>query len=357
MPHAPGSGPALPDGVAGAPGRRPGDGTLSCMPSRPALEAPRMTVHRPTRLLLAAALLGACSLAAIPGSAGAASPTACRVRNVDTGITKRSLSAAVSAASEGHRLQVKGTCHGITEIDRDLTIIGVKTPASGVPRLDGDDLGSVVEILSGTSVTIRGLSIVDGTAEAGGGIYNGGTLTLRKVRIADNRTITDGDGAGIYNAATLQLFDSVVTGNRSPGASSTGGGIYNAGAATLWGTTVVRQNRAGFGGGLYNAGAASLHDSSALAENTAGQKGGGAFNSSAMTLFETTAVTDNHSGGDGGGIYTTSAFTLQDASTVRRNTSGIAITGIGGIYSTSSLGATCTPPRVQKNTPVNCSDN
>lgn len=315
-----------------------------------------MTARRSIRLLLAAALLGACTATALPGAVGAASPTACRVRNVDTGVTKGSLQAAVTAASEGHRLQVKGTCRGITEIDRDLTITGVKTKTSGVPTLDGNDLGSVV-VVGAVGVTIRGLSIVDGTAEAGGGIYNAGTLVLRKVRIADHRTTSDGAGAGIYNAGTLNVFDSVLTGNRAPGSNSAGGGIYNANTLVLRGTTVIRNGRAAFGGGLYNSGAATLHDTSSLVGNNAGQQGGGAFNAAAMTLFEASAITDNHSVNDGGGVYSTSAFSMFDTSTVRRNSSGIAVTGVGGVYSTGSLGALCTPARVKKNTPVNCSTN
>jgi hypothetical protein len=313
-----------------------------------------VALDRPCRLALVTGLMVA-ALAALSPAAGAASPTACRVRNVETGAVKSSLAAAVVAATAGQRLRVKGTCHGVTQIDRDLVITGVRTKASGVPTLDGDDLDSVVQVFPSTVVTIRDLRIVDGTAASGGGIINSGSLTLRSVRIAGNRTTTDGTGAGIHNAGALLLIDTTLVDNRAPGPSSTGGGVHNAGAATFRGTSLVRGNRAALGGGLHNTAAATLFDSSTITANIAWQQGGGVYNTSAFSAFDTSAITENRAGGDGGGLYNTGAFSLLGGSVLRRNTSSTPVVGIGGIFSTGDVSAVCVPPRVRNNTPVNCS--
>ena len=66
-------------------------------------------------------------------------------------------------------------------------------------------------------------------------------------------------GGGLFNAGTATLRDSVLSGNS---AGSGGGGIFNDASGTLkLRDSVVWHNLAPLGGDLYNAGLVSLFDS------------------------------------------------------------------------------------------------
>jgi hypothetical protein len=134
----------------------------------------------------------------------------------------------------------------------------------------------------------------------------------------------DGVGGGIYNAggATLTLTDTVVSTNRTGSrlgadGSIAGGGIYNEGTMTLT-RTVVSSNQTGegndgpggYGGGIANIGTATLIDST-VADNATGGggyggAGGGLFNYGTLTLIRCTVSGNTAGGGDaygnGGGI-------------------------------------------------------
>ena len=115
-----------------------------------------------TRLRRSAALLvSAVVLAVAATSTSGASPSAdaCRVRNLDTGATARSLQEAVTLAHTGHRLTVRGICRGVSTIGKHLSISGIRTGASGPPTLDGDGQGSVVTVKRGVRVAIEDLRI------------------------------------------------------------------------------------------------------------------------------------------------------------------------------------------------------
>lgn len=92
------------------------------------------TIRRGVALLAALALVVA--LPALPASA--TSPTACRVKNLDTGITKWTLQKAVRAASPDDRLTVRGTCFGVTTIGTSLRVTGIRTRTSGNERFQLD---------------------------------------------------------------------------------------------------------------------------------------------------------------------------------------------------------------------------
>jgi peptidoglycan/xylan/chitin deacetylase (PgdA/CDA1 family) len=172
-------------------------------------------------------------------------PTACRVHNVDSGITEPSLKRAVRAASAGDRLTVRGTCVGTTRIGRDLTISGVRIEASGPPTLDGIGTGPVLTVKPGSTVTIDQLTIQGGAR----GIHNHGDLTLHDVIVRGN---TAAVGAGIYNAAGSTLTLNGTTSIRDNAATALGGGVINAGLVVMNDSSAITRNAApGVGGGIY----------------------------------------------------------------------------------------------------------
>jgi hypothetical protein len=112
-------------------------------------------------------------------------------------------------------------------------------------------------------------------ASAGGGLVNGGALTLTDDAITHNSTA--GSGGGVYNPGSVILIDSTL----SAISAGDGGGLYNLGSMVVTDKT-LSGNSAGFGGGggLFNggfAGQATITDST-ISGNFATRAGGIEFN-------------------------------------------------------------------------------
>jgi cysteine-rich repeat protein len=94
-------------------------------------------------------------------------------------------------------------------VSRDVTIAGV---GAEPVVLDGGAGGSVVTIREGVTATLRGFTIRNGRAPAGGGILNRGDLTLDAMTIRENVAVAEQPaGGGISNAGTLTLRGTIVT--------------------------------------------------------------------------------------------------------------------------------------------------
>jgi predicted outer membrane repeat protein len=279
-----------------------------------------MSTRSGRRLRAAIATIGGLALAATllaAAPAAAASPTACRVKNLDTGVTKASLQKAHDAAKAGHRLTVRGTCAGITTLRKSLTITGIQTATSGTPILDAKRKGTVVRTTYSQSVdrkiTLRNLTIRRGAAPqgSGGGIANGmaaGTLVLRNVIVRGNTAFS-------------------------------GGGVWTYGDLILGGSTSIRGNTATGGGGgvVVSLGRVTLNGNSTIRGNTAVQDGGGGVwmgQGRTLTLNGSSSIRDN-SATIGGGIYSDGTVTMQRSSSVRGNTASRFAGGVlNGWYGT-----------------------
>jgi len=184
-----------------------------------------------------------------------------------------------------------------------LTIQG-KGMASTI--IDGNRLGSVIQILSGR-VTIAGVTFEDGRAvDGGGGISNvGGNVTLFSVRVVNNLSIglsgsnalsrdapgapgysglnaQNAEGGGILNeAGSLSIFNSVIESNQAiagnGGNGGAGGGVVGAAGAPDTSGAIFSAQRAwggsggaggpgglGAGGGIDNADDAAFFSTAAL---------------------------------------------------------------------------------------------
>jgi hypothetical protein len=137
----------------------------------------------------------------------------------------------------------------------NLTIgISLNVIGSGASTtiVDGGAANSVVRILPTTTVVLSGLTIRNGQAVHGGGVYNSGDLTITSTTISRNSasgTPTFGaQGGGIYNGGTLTISNSTVSGNVArPGrmcnlfnrcSGGSGGDIYNVATLTINKSTV-----------------------------------------------------------------------------------------------------------------------
>ncbi len=242
-------------------------------------------------------------------------------------------------------------------------------------------------IWPGAKVIFENLTLTGGSkpypdGSGGGGILNDGTLILENCNVSGN-SILVGCGGGIYNTGKLTLTRCIISENSTgDGPGNDGGGIYNSdtGALELDAWTISNNTcdngnafgivlipKGGSGGGLYNAGAATLNNC-AVSGNICGTgavfdtggSGGGIFNSGELTM-KNCSIDGNLAGaggyntgdgGNGGGIYSTGAFTSSNC-TISSNSAGlggsVASNGDtggtggsgGGIYSVGSFSLAC----------------
>jgi hypothetical protein len=216
-------------------------------------------------------------------------------------------------------------------IGRNITIEG---PGAGELAVSGN--GAVEVFAVGADfTTISGLTIENGLATDGGGIQNGGTLTVVDCIVANNEATSD--GGGIYNRGTLSF-----SGTLSDNSAADGGGIYNDSFAgesvnnltitgTLSGNTATDD-----GGGLFNfTGTASLNDAT-VSDNSvtsASGAGGGVFNIDTVDIGASTLSAN--SSDTGGGIYNGRVLDLSTDTL-----SGNSAVGHGGALSNDSVGTT-----------------
>lgn len=165
----------------------------------------------------------------------------------------------------------------------------IKGPGAGQVAVSGNNVSTVFVVDANVNAAIYGLTISGGhTSFAGGGIDNGGTLTLQ------NDIIT-GNSAGVF-----------------------GGGIYNdyGGVLAITGSTLSHNsagsgsgtNGSGYGGGFLNFGSVTV-TASTLSNNSAGTDGGGFCNggpgnngADSVTVTDST-FSSNFTGNNGGGFY------------------------------------------------------
>jgi uncharacterized repeat protein (TIGR01451 family) len=202
-------------------------------------------------------------------------------------------------------------------INKNLTIQGPGASLLTVQRSTAVSTPDfrIFDITSGT-VAISGLTVSNGNvANEGGGIFNGGTLTLTNVTVSGNQITATGapfHGGGVASTGTLTLTNSIVSGNSAaaPGAFlSNGGGVADLGGTLTVSSTTVSGNSASRAGGLYTSGGTLNLINSSISGNSATAAGGGIFNDTSGTTNSTNCTitnnrsdSDNSGGEQGGGI-------------------------------------------------------
>lgn len=191
----------------------------------------------------------------------------------------------------------------------------------------------VLEVSNTGNLTINDLTIRHGnTIGDGGGIQNGGTLTVNDSQVTANQATTgSGRGAGISNTGTLIINDSTISNNTAT--FYEGGGIYNTGSATITDSIVSGNTSLGFGGGVSNWGTL-IATATTFSNNGASISGGAINNTNNITISKSVFKGNFSTSGDGGGIANFDGTTTISNSTMTENS---AATG-GAIYSTQSAG-------------------
>lgn len=246
-----------------------------------------------------------------------------------------SLRQAIADASNGDTINFDSSLDGQTialtsgqlVITKTLTISG---PGANLLAISGKNSSRVFYITS--IVTISGVTIKEGSAFPGGGIYNSGTLTLINSTVFSNAVNIPSVGGGIYNSGTANLINSTVFSNTA----TTGGGIHNSGFSNSGTLNMINSrvlsNAARSGGGIENVSGTVNLSNSTISGNTS-NSGGGIFSSSGIVNLTNSTVSDNTAADNdnGGGIYNNFGTVNLINSTVSGNSAngggGIAIQG------------------------------
>ena len=164
---------------------------------------------------------------------------------------------------------------GDLDVSDDLVLAG---RAALDTIVDAGGIDRVIELSAGTSLEVRDVTLRHGTAQGpGGGIENGGDLTLLRMVLSGNRSV-GADGGGVFSdasGASLTIRESTVSHNSADGGD--GGGIATGEAAALANVTIASNAATGKGGGIYVfANSTTRIDNATIAGNAA-QEGGGLF--------------------------------------------------------------------------------
>jgi hypothetical protein len=231
---------------------------------------------------------------------------------------------AISLATSGDAITIAASIY--TEninIPFSLTIVG---SGDATTIFDGGGVNTVVTISNtGAHVSLSKVTIRNGSAGAGGGINNSGTLTVSNSTLSENTVY--GFGGGIWNGGTLTINNSTLSGNGvvfffGP----RGGGIWNGGTLTINNSTLSGNSECcgsgGRGGGISNLGV-MLMSNSTLSGNraTRGGHGGGISNGGTATL-QNSIVANSPSGGNCDGTITSNGHNLSSDSTCSFNNTG-----------------------------------
>lgn len=188
------------------------------------------------------------------------------------------------------------------------------------------------------SATIESDTVIQNNT--GGGVSNGGTLTLT------DGTITSNGAEGVYNAGTFTMNGGTITQNT--GANGTAGGVRNTGTFTMSGGSITENNGKAGAGGIRNTGTFEMTGGT-ISKNSGIY--GGVFSRGSVTMSGGT-VTGNSATSGGGGVYVyEGTFSVSGSPSVTDNTlngktnnvqlnSGIVITLTGELTSSADIAVT-----------------
>lgn len=221
---------------------------------------------------------------------------------------------------------------GPLTLGKNVTIDGSVAPGL---TISGNNSDRVVVVNSGTTATIRGLTLINGYGfELAGGILNNGTLTLQRVVVENNRVTTGGidfwkGGGGIYNGdgSKLTLVESTVRNNSVTGGA--GGGVYGFfnTTVTIDRSTINGNTANDVGGGIRSLGNFTIRNSTISSNTSTGWMGGAFFHTDGvMNIINSTiannSAPDGTTGGGFVGTFTAANATLTLANSILTGNSG-----------------------------------
>ena len=190
--------------------------------------------------------------------------------------------------------------------------------------IDGQSLSDVrvLEVRPDTQVLINSLTVTGGnvagsTVGTGGGILNGGSLSLNNVQVISNQA---DQGGGLFTGPAGSIVASSIV--ISANTALAGGGVLVSGSTIELYTSTVQDNEAVQGGGIFNFDGSVIVDRSTMNNNRATSAGGAIDNDDGGVIVINSTVSGNEavSGGalrsiNGGSLFLNSTVTANSATT------------------------------------------
>jgi hypothetical protein len=241
-----------------------------------------------------------------------------------------------TANSDNDNDTITFTCNGAIPLTSTLTIAGSMTlDGSGQTiSFDGQHLRRVLFVNGGVTLTLKALTIANGSVsgDAGGGIFNNGTLSISTSTVSGN--FASGGGGGLENHGMVSISTSTVSGNSAGccGGGAGGGGMENAGTASISNSTFSGNSVNYGGGGMVNAGTLSI-STSTVSGNSASRFGGGLWipgcppPSNCGTVSISGSIVANNGGGNCFGGVSDQGYNLESGT-------DCGFTGTGSLQNT-----------------------
>ncbi|HSH05242.1 MAG TPA: Ig-like domain-containing protein [Anaerolineae bacterium] len=249
---------------------------------------------------------------------------------------------AATAATTGDTLQIAGYCAGVetnggtdqtVRISKDLTLEGgydgtnwaMSNPVLYTTTLDAGGNGRVVYIDAGNQVTITNITLLDGSSNGGSGgvILNLGTLEIIATSIISGYA---NNGGGIYNGGILTVTNSIITANTTTNNGPAGAGIRNNGTSLYVYDSHISDNNANMGGGIY-ADSPTIIVSSTIRDNYAANTASGLLNYSNMTVIDSWISHNWANNNGGGGILNYASITVTNSHLASNRGAGLMSQG------------------------------
>jgi len=228
--------------------------------------------------------------------------------------------------------------------DLDVTdsLLRIRGAGAGQTIVDAVGLDRVFHVLSGASLDIAGVTLLNGDvgdAQDGGAIDNAGNLTISDSEVRDN-SARSGGAIFMRTGSTVSIVDSIIEDNAAVSNNGVGGAIaafIGTGFVIDVSDSIFRDNIASRGGGaIFTRGTTTITDSlferNQSQSNTGGTTQGGAIftdDNSTLTITRSTftqneAISDGaNSRAEGGAVFADSGSDVQIvSSTFDRNQAG-----------------------------------
>jgi predicted outer membrane repeat protein len=167
--------------------------------------------------------------------------------------------------------------------------------------LDAENLSQVITLNEVENTRISNLSVTNGMADRGGGIYcNDSSFNIENVMVNNNQARLS--GGGIYCEGSNLFIDNVtITDNQ---AGSRAGICIDASSGNISNSTITYNDALNSYGGIWCSESDLEISSVTISHNTAGHSGGGISceNNEYLSISDA-QITDNSAGRQGGGIY------------------------------------------------------
>jgi len=222
-----------------------------------------------------AIVLTLASCALLTGAAHAAPFTVSSLNDAGGGSLRQAITDANAAASaDTITFSVSGIIFLSSTLPTLTDAAGLTIDGTGqTVTISGSNAVRVMLVAANASLTVKNLTIVDGSAtgDYGGGIENNGTTTVLDCTFSHNSAVS-GLGGGINNrpGGTLTVTNSTFSGNDAT--SGFGGAIYSSGIGVAITNSTFSANIAGLGAGagIYNGSVAGFILRNTIVANSTG---------------------------------------------------------------------------------------